>query len=117
MPQKSTVELLQGTLDILVLKALAWGPMHGFGMARWIQQVTDDALCLEEGTLYPALYRLENKRLIEAQWATTENNRRAKYYRITPAGRKQLAAETSAWSQLVDVMSKVLSAPRPETMS
>jgi transcriptional regulator len=115
MPAKSTVELLQGTLDILVLKTLAWGPRHGFGIARWIQQVTDDALCLEEGTLYPALYRLENKRLIEAQWGTTENNRRAKYYRITPAGRKQLTAETAAWGQLVTVVGKVLSAPKPQT--
>jgi PadR family transcriptional regulator PadR len=110
---KSTVELLQGTLDVLVLKTLSWGPNHGFGVARWIQQVTDDALQLEEGTLYPALYRLENKRLIEAQWGTTENNRRAKYYRITPAGRKQLAAETESWGRLVDVVGKVLNAPRP----
>src|ERR671923_2296649 len=86
MRVKQTVELLQGTLDILVLKALAWGPMHGYGTARWIQQVTEDALRLEEGTLYPALYRLENKRLIEAQWATTENNRRAEEYRITAGG-------------------------------
>jgi PadR family transcriptional regulator PadR len=115
MPAKSSVELLQGTLDILVLRALAWGPMHGYGMARWIQQVTDDALRLEEGTLYPALYRLENKRLIEAQWGTTENNRRAKYYRITAAGRKQLAAETAAWARLVGVVEKVLRAPRPRT--
>ncbi|MGH7467979.1 MAG: PadR family transcriptional regulator [Longimicrobiales bacterium] len=114
MPAKSTVELVQGTLDILVLKTLGWGPLHGYGMARWIQQVTDDALCLEEGTLYPALYRLENKRLIEAQWGTTENNRRAKYYRLTPAGRKQLAVETAAWSRLVAVMGKVLSAPKPQ---
>ncbi|MGH8436303.1 MAG: PadR family transcriptional regulator [Pseudomonas sp.] len=114
MPPKSTVELLQGTLDILVLKTLAWGPNHGFGIARWIQHVTDDALCLEEGTLYPALYRLDNKRLIEAQWGTTENNRRAKYYRITPAGRQQLRVETVAWGQLVDVMGKVLSAPKPQ---
>ena len=114
MAPKSTVELLQGTLDILVLKTLAWGANHGFGIARWIQQVTDDALCLEEGTLYPALYRLESKRLIEAEWGTTENNRRAKYYRITPAGRKQLKAETVAWDQLVDVVGKVLSAPKPQ---
>jgi transcriptional regulator len=114
MPTKSSVGLLQGTLDILVLKTLAWGPNHGFGIARWIQQVTADALCLEEGTLYPALYRLENKRLIEAQWGTTENNRRAKYYRITAAGRKQLTAETAAWTQLVDVVGRVLNAPKPK---
>ena len=114
MPPKSTVELLQGTLDVLVLKTLSWAPMHGYGMARWIQQVTNDALQLEEGTLYPALYRLENKRMIESQWGTTENNRRAKYYRITPAGRKQLAAETAAWDRLVLVVGQVLSAPRPQ---
>jgi transcriptional regulator len=107
--------LPQGTLDVLVLKTLAWGPMHGYGIARWIQQVTDDALRLEEGTLYPALYRLENRGLIEAHWGTTENNRRAKYYRVTQAGRKQLTAETAAWTRLVDVVGKVLKAPKPAT--
>jgi PadR family transcriptional regulator, regulatory protein PadR len=114
MAPKSTVELLQGTLDVLVLKTLSWGPQHGYGMARWIQQVTHDALQLEEGTLYPALYRLENKRLIESQWGTTENNRKAKYYRITPAGKKQLLAETAAWERLVLVVGQVLAAPRPQ---
>src|SRR5688572_2014338 len=109
----SPVELLQGTMDILVLRALSWEPMHGYGMARWIQHVTEDALRLEEGTLYPALYRLENKGLIDSEWGTTENNRRAKYYRITPSGRKQLAKEMKSWLRLVEVMGKVLSAPRP----
>jgi PadR family transcriptional regulator PadR len=116
MSPKPGIELLKGTLDILVLKTLAWGPMHGYGIARWMQHVTDDALQLEEGTLYPALYRLENKRLIEAQWAITENNRRAKYYRITATGRKQLAIETAEWGRLVDVVSKVMNAARPQAV-
>jgi PadR family transcriptional regulator PadR len=116
MPPKPGIELLKGTLDILVLKTLAWGPMHGYGIARWMQQVTDDALQLEEGTLYPALYRLENKRLIEAQWGITENNRRAKYYRITATGKKQLAVETAEWGRLVDVVAKVMNAARPQAV-
>ncbi len=107
---RSTVELLQGTLDVLVLQTLSWGAMHGYGIARWIQQVTDDALQLEEGTLYPALYRLENRGWVKAQWKRTENNRRAKYYQLTPAGRRQLATGTAAWSRLVKVVGKVLEA-------
>src|ERR1043165_2568569 len=85
------VTLMQGSLDILLLKTLSWGPMHGFGIARWIQRITDDALQLEEGTLYPALYRMENRGWVKAEWGITENNRRAKYYRLTAAGRRQRA--------------------------
>ena len=110
---KSTVELPQGTLDVLVLQTLSAGPMHGYGIARWIERVTEDALRLEEGTLYPALYRLEDRKLVKAEWGVTENQRRAKYYRLTAAGRKQLVAETAAWSRLVRVVSSVLAARRP----
>ena len=104
----SSVALLHGSLSVLVLKTLSWGPMHGFGIARWIQQLTDDALQLEEGTLYPALYRMENRGWIKADWRTTENNRRAKYYKLTPAGRKQLTEEAESFSRYSDVMIRVL---------
>ena len=107
VPNKS-VSLLQGSLDILVLKTLSWGPLHGFGIARWIQRTTDDALQLEEGSLYPALYRMENRGWLTAEWAITENNRRAKYYRLSPAGRKQLAAETAEWKRFTAAVGKVL---------
>ena len=104
------VALLQGSLDVLVLKTLSWRPMHGFGIARWIQQLTDDALQLEEGTLYPALYRMENRGWVKAGWATTENNRRAKFYRLTAAGRRKLAQESESWRRFATAMSKVLEA-------
>jgi transcriptional regulator len=109
---RANLELPQGTLDVLVLQTLAAEPMHGYGIARWIQQVTEDALQLQEGTLYPALYRLENRGLVKAEWGITENNRRAKYYRLTAAGRKQLAVETAAWTRLVAVVGRVLEAGR-----
>ena len=104
------VGLLQGSLDILILKTLSWRPLHGFGIARWIRQVTDDALDLEEGTLYPALYRMENRGWVRTEWRLTENNRRARYYRLTPAGRRQLTAETNEWETFVRTMRKVLRA-------
>lgn len=107
------VPLLQGSLDVLVLKTLSWGPMHGFGIARWIQRVSDEALRLEEGTLYPALYRMEHRGWIKAQWRTTENNRRAKYYRLTAVGRRQLAREAEGWLRLSTAIGKVLQAPQP----
>jgi transcriptional regulator len=105
-----SVELLQGSLDVIVLKTLSWQPMHGFGIARWIQQLSDDALQIEEGTLYPALYRLENRGLVKAEWRITENKRRAKYYRLTAAGRRQLADHTERWEAFASVMSRILSA-------
>jgi transcriptional regulator len=103
-----SVELLQGSLDVIVLKTLSWQPMHGFGIARWIQQLSEDALQIEEGTLYPALYRLENRGLVKAEWSLTENNRRAKYYRLTAAGRKQLTEHTERWEAFASVMSRIL---------
>ena len=104
----TSVSLLQGSLDILVLKTLSWGPLHGFGIARWIQRVTDDALQVEEGSLYPALYRMENRGWLVAEWGITENNRRAKYYRLSAAGRKQLTAEAATWNRFTVAVSKVL---------
>src|ERR1700750_1610084 len=89
---RTPVDLLQGTLDLIVLKALSWGPMHGFGLARWIQLTTENALQVEEGSLYPALYRMENRGWIKAHWALTENGRRAKYYKLTATGKRQLHA-------------------------
>jgi transcriptional regulator len=109
MPE-SSVALLQGSLDLLVLKTLSWQPMHGFGVARWIQRLTEDALQIEEGSLYPALYRLENRGLITAQWGLSENNRRAKYYRLTAAGRRMLVREAETWQRFASAMSKVLQA-------
>ena len=109
---RAPVDLLQGTLDLIVLKALSWGPMHGFGLARWIQLTTEDALQVEEGSLYPALYRMENRGWIKAQWALTENGRRAKYYKLTAVGRRQLATETKFWDELSGAIGKIMTATR-----
>jgi len=107
---RSSVELLQGSLDVLVLKTLSWGPMHGFGIARWLRQLTDDALQVEEGSLYPALYRMEHRGWIKAEWRVTENNRRAKYYKLTAAGRRQFAEESGSWLKFASTMARVLRA-------
>ena len=104
------IDLLQGSLDLIVLKTLSWQPMHGFGIARWIRQLTGDELQVEEGSLYPALYRMENRGWIKARWALTENGRRAKYYDLTAAGRRQLANESRTWARFAGVMGKILSA-------
>ena len=101
-------ELLKGTLDVLILRTLSWGPMHGYAVANWIRQRTDDALQIEEGALYPALHRMEQKGWIESEWGVSENNRKAKYYQLTPRGRHQLRAELSTWARYVDAVSKVL---------
>ncbi len=97
---KDKMDLLQGTLDLLILKALKLGPMHGFGISVLIRQMSEDVLRVEQGSLYPALYRLERQRWIESEWGTSDNNRRAKFYKLTPAGRKQLVEETSNWEKL-----------------
>jgi PadR family transcriptional regulator, regulatory protein PadR len=107
---KPAVDLLQGTLDVLVLKTLSWRPMHGYAVARWLQQVTDDVLQIEEGSLYPALHRLERRGWAESEWGVSENNRRAKYYRVTAEGRRQLRAEASTWTAFSQAVSKVLTA-------
>ena len=104
------VALLQGTLDVIVLKTLSWGPMHGYGIARWIQQVTDDVLRVEEGSLYPSLYRMEDKGWVKAEWGLSENNRRAKYYRLTAAGRRQLTDQATTWADFSTAVGKIMSA-------
>jgi len=109
---RSSVDLLQGTLDLIVLKTLSWGPMHGFGIARWIQRTTGDVLQIEEGSLYPALYRMENRGWIKATWSLTENGRRAKYYRLTSAGRRQLALELETWERLTGAIGQIMVARR-----
>src|SRR5437879_11812376 len=101
-------ELLQGTLDLLVLKPLALGPAHGHTIAHAIEHRSDEVLQVEHGSLYPALHRLEDRRWIASFWGTSENNRKAKYYRLTPAGRKQLIAQTTRWEQLVRAIGRIL---------
>lgn len=100
--------LIKGTLDVLVLRALAWQPMHGFGIAAWIEQGTDGALAVEDGALYQALHRLEERGHVDGEWGTTENNRRAKYYRLTRRGRQHLAAETASWERYARAVSRLL---------
>lgn len=102
------IDLLQGSLDMLVLKSLTGGEKHGYQVARWLEEVTDAVLTLEEGTLYPALHRLHRRELVEAEWGVSENNRRAKYYRLTAAGRRELAAETERWSLFSSAVSQAL---------
>jgi PadR family transcriptional regulator, regulatory protein PadR len=102
-------ELLQGTLDLIVLKTLdALGPLHGYGIAMRIQQVSEDLLKLNQGTLYPALLRLEQRGWISSKWGVSENNRKAKYYSLTRAGRKQLAAEAASWERMSALMARLL---------
>ena len=101
-------ELLHGTLDTLVLKTLAAGRLHGYGIARAIELATDGVVGVEEGSLYPALYRMERKGLIEAEWGTSELNRRAKFYRLTPRGRRRLATQTTEWTRFAAAISRVL---------
>ncbi len=100
--------LLQGTLDMLILKILALEPLHGYGIVQRLQQISQDALQIRQGSLYPALYRLENRRWVRADWKTTEGGREAKYYRLTSAGRRQFAEEQASWKRLTDVISLVL---------
>ncbi len=103
-------ELVQGTLDMLILKTLARGRQHGYGIAHFIQQTSDEVLRVEEGSLYPALHRLELDGLIDSEWGQSENNRRAKFYRVTALGRKQLAREASNWSRLAQAIARVMGA-------
>lgn len=100
--------LLHGTLDALVLKALSRGVRHGYAIARWIEEETDEAVPVEEGSLYPALYRMERREWIEAEWGTSELGRKAKFYRITPRGRRQLMLETEQWARFAAGVSKIL---------
>ena len=102
------IDLLQGTLDLLVLKTLALEPMHGFGISQRIQQVSKEVLQVQQGSLYPALHRLERRGWIAAEWGTSENNRKAKFYRLTRAGQKQLAEETVNWERITEAIGRVL---------
>ncbi len=101
-------EMVQGTLDMLILQTLVMGPAHGHTVAHAIERASEDVLQIEHGSLYPALYRLENRGWIASFWGTSENNRKAKYYRLTPAGRKQLSAQATRWDQLVRAIGRVM---------
>jgi transcriptional regulator len=105
---KTKSDLLQGTLDMLIMKTLALEPMHGWGIALRIQQTSRDVLCVNQGSLYPALYRLEQQGWITAEWGSSDNNRQAKYYRLTRAGRKQLTEQTENWERLSAAINRVL---------
>ena len=105
---ESRVELLQGTLDMLILRTLQWGPQHGHGVGQAIRHSSAELLQIERGSLYPALHRLEARRLISSQWKNSELNRRAKYYRLTATGRKQLVAEQSKWKLLVRTIARIM---------
>jgi PadR family transcriptional regulator PadR len=101
-------DLLQGTLDLLILKALARGSMHGYGVAEWIHQTSEDVLKVEEGALYPALHRLELRGLLASEWGASDNNRRAKFYSLTSSGKKQLAQETEFWRRMSGAVARIL---------
>jgi transcriptional regulator len=108
MSHEERIQLLQGTLDLLVLQTLVFGPQHGHGIAVSLQRTTDDELLIDHGSLYPALQRLERARLISSEWGTSDNNRRARYYTLTRKGRERLVRETRKWEQMVRVISRVL---------
>ena len=110
---RAKLEFFRGTLDVLILKALVWGPLHGYAITTLIRRQSDDALLLEEGTLYPALWRLESKGLLEGEWGLSENNRRAKFYSLTAEGRSELLEETRTWQAYAAAVAKVLSATQP----
>ena len=101
-------DVLQGTLALLVLKTLFWGPRHGYAIARWLEESSSETIRVEEGSLYPALHRMAQDGWIHAEWGTSENNRRARYYQLTPAGRKQLAEEEKSWARLTQAVAQVL---------
>ncbi|HVV72506.1 MAG TPA: PadR family transcriptional regulator [Verrucomicrobiae bacterium] len=107
---KDKTDLLQGTLDLLILRALKLGRMHGFGISVLIRQMSEEVLRVEQGSLYPALYRLERRGWIESEWGVSDNNRKARFYKLTPAGRKQLAAETSNWEKLSRAINLIVKA-------
>lgn len=103
-------DVLKGTLDLMILKALSWGPMHGYGVTKWIRSTTDGALDVDDGALYPALHRLERRGWIEAEWGVSENNRRAKYYLLTREGRGQLRRELTSWARFAAALTKIVNA-------
>ena len=107
-PENERLEILQGTLDMLILRTLQWGPRHGHGIGQAISQQSDDLLKIETGSLYPALHRLEKRGWLEATWGISEANHKAKYYELTAAGKEQLVRERDRWSQMVDVMGRIM---------
>jgi transcriptional regulator len=109
--ESENLELVKGSLDVLILKTLSRGPAHGYAVSRWLRKVTQDALRIEEGALYPALHRLEQRGWIQSSWGTSENNRRARFYRLTPKGARHLKRESSTWRRFSRAMVKVLDAP------
>jgi PadR family transcriptional regulator PadR len=111
--RETTVDLLQGTLAALILKSLSWGPLHGYGIARWIELVTEDELLVEEGSLYPALHRLQARDLVTSQWTISDTNRRVRCYSLTEQGKQQLRAEMSRWERFSVAVSRALTARRP----
>ncbi len=111
--EKNRLELIRGTLDVLILKALIWGPLHGYAITSLIRRQSDDALLVEEGTLYPALWRLESKGLVDSEWGLSDNNRKAKYYKLTSEGRRHLQAESKTWEAYAAAVAKVLCATEP----
>ncbi|HEX2493245.1 MAG TPA: PadR family transcriptional regulator [Steroidobacter sp.] len=104
----STLSLLQGTVDLLILRALQAGPIHGYAVSRWVRERTDGVLAIEDAALYQALHRLEGRGWIDAEWGLSENNRKAKYYRLTPTGRQQLRSEISVWKKYAQAVFKVI---------
>ena len=112
MPNTDTLDLLRGTFNLLILKTVSWGPMHGLAILRWIEQSTEARLQIEEGALYPALHRMEQSGWLLAEWGYTGQNRRAKFYRLSAAGRRQFAAERSKWARYAQAVEMVLCAPR-----
>jgi transcriptional regulator len=105
---RTDLDLLQGTLDLLILKTLTWGPRHGYAVAQWIRDTTDEALQIEEGALYTALHRMEKRGWLESEWGLSEHNRKAKYYQLTQPGRKQLRSKTAVWTEYASAVFKVL---------
>ena len=110
--EKPKLDLFRGTLDVLILKSLIWGPQHGYSITDFIRRQSDDVLLVEEGTLYPALWLLEEKKLVEAEWGLSENNRKAKFYRMTAAGKRRLQLDSTNWDAYAIAVGKVLGATR-----
>jgi PadR family transcriptional regulator, regulatory protein PadR len=110
MPTDRDIDLIQGTLNVLILRTLAWGPANGYAIAQWVRELTAGDIELEEGALYPALHRMEHRGWVTAEWGVSENNRRAKFYRMTPVGRRMLRERTASWERLVIAVGKVLHA-------
>ncbi|MGD2122297.1 MAG: PadR family transcriptional regulator [Gemmatimonadota bacterium] len=106
------MDLLQGTLDGLILKALSWRPLHGYAIARWLRSASEDVFQIEEGALYPALHRMEQKGWVESEWGLSENNRRAKFYQLTDKGRQALEKEREAWTRYAAAVARVFKSPR-----